>query len=97
MGNTASRAKYVAALTVGVVGAGVFAGVSHDGRGSAAPAEPDPVVEAPSTTTAATTSLTTAPVPSSVPSSVQVESTQPALPATPDPVPTRARLRSRGS
>ena len=93
MGNTASRAKYVAALTVGVVGAGAFAGVSHDGRGSAAPAEPDPVVEAPSTTTAATTSLTTAPVPSSV----QVESTQPALPATPDPVPTRARLRSRGS
>ena len=88
----------MAALVVGVVGVGAFAGVSHDGRGAAAPAEPDLVVEKPSTTTAATT-VTTAPAPSSgqVESTVQLESTQPAQPAAPDPVPTRARVRSRGS
>ena len=52
MSNPAVGAKYVAALVVGVVGAGAFAGVSHDGRGAAAPADPDPVVEAPPSTSA---------------------------------------------
>ena len=90
MSNPAVGAKCVAALVVGVVGAGAFVGVSHDGRGGEAPADPEPIVEAPSSTTQP-----------SAPTSPQVESTQPALPATPDPDPdpdaTRARVRSRGS
>ncbi|HUP74837.1 MAG TPA: hypothetical protein VM282_17470 [Acidimicrobiales bacterium] len=76
MNSPAKGAKYVAALVVGVVSAGAFAGVSHDGRGGDPPANPEPIVEVPSP---------------------PVESTQPALPATPDPAPTRAAVRSRGS
>lgn len=83
MSSPAREAKFVVAVVVGVVGAGTFAGVSHDGRGGAAP-------EAPATTTAvlAPPASTTLAVPAS---------TLAAEPAPPDPVPTRARLRSRGS
>jgi hypothetical protein len=44
MSSPASRAKYVAGLTVAVVAAGAFAGVSHDGRGTGAAVDPDPAV-----------------------------------------------------
>lgn len=94
MSSPAVGAKYVAALVVGVVGAGAFAGVSNDGRGGTPPAEPESIVEviSPSTSVGSTST--------SVATSAQVESTlaaQPAEPAPPDPVPTRARVRSRGS
>jgi hypothetical protein len=102
MSNPAAGAKYVAALVVGVVGAGAFAGVSHDGRGAAPPEEPEPIVEAPlpSTTVGATSATSSTTRTASAPTSAHVEATQgtqPAQPAAPDPVPTRARLRSRGS
>lgn len=82
MSNPAVGAKYVAAVVVGLVGAGTFAGVSHDGRGTAPPENPEPIVEAP---------------PSTVLPSTSVSAPAPAQPAAPDPVPTRARVRSRGS
>jgi hypothetical protein len=107
MSNPAVGAKYVAALVVGVVGAGAFAGVSHDGRGGAPPEDPEPIVEvlSPSTSvgttsTSSTSSISgtssTAPV-STVAASPSIAGTAPAEPAPPDPVPTRARVRSRGS
>jgi len=84
MSSPARDAKFVAAIVVGVVGAGTFAGVSHDGRGGAAP-------ETPATTTAVLAPST------STLASTPVNSTLAAEPAPPDPVPTRARVRSRGS
>ena len=96
MSNPAVGAKYVAALVVGVVGAGAFAGVSHDGRGGAPPEEPESIVEvfSPSTSVGATSTASTA----STPSIAGTAPAQAAEPAPSDPVPTtRARLRSRGS
>lgn len=96
MSNPAVGAKYVAALVVGVVGAGAFAGVSHDGRGGAPPEEPEPIVGvlSPSTSVGATSIAST----STTPSISSTAGTAPAKGAEPDPVPTtRARLRSRGS
>jgi hypothetical protein len=92
MSNPAVGAKYVAALVVGVVGAGAFAGVSHDGRGGAPPEEPEPIVEviSPSTSVGPTSTASTTSI-------AGTASTAPAKAAEPDPVPTRARLRSRGS
>jgi hypothetical protein len=84
MSSPAKGAKYVAALAVGVVSAGAFAGVSHDGRGGDLPVYPEPIVEVP-------------PPVEATQSATSVESTQPATRATPDPVPTRAAVRSRGS
>jgi hypothetical protein len=105
MSNPAVGAKYIAAVVVGLVGAGAFAGVSHDGRGGASPEDPAPVVDTPPSTALPSTSLPSTSLPStSLPSiSRQVETTlaaepvKPALPTPPDPVPTRARVRSRGS
>ena len=109
MSNPAVGANYVAALVVGVVGAGAFTGVSHDGRGAASPEDPEPIVEVLSpTTTVGSTTVGSASTASTAPvsTSAQVASTlaaqptqpvQPAEPAPPDPVPTRARVRSRGS
>ncbi len=94
MNSPAKGAKYVAALAVGVVSAGVFAGVSHDGRGGDPPANPEPIVEVPSPTVESTRPATS--VESTRPAT-SVESTQPATPATPDPAPTRAAVRSRVS
>ena len=96
MSNPAVGAKYVTALVVGVVGAGAFAGVSHDGRGGAPPEEPEPIVEvlSPSTTAVIPSIAGTAPAQPAEPA----KAAQPADPAPSDPVPTtRARLRSRGS
>ena len=97
MSSPAKGAKYVTALVVGVVSAGAFAGVSHDGRGGDPPANPEPIVVAPPPPVEATRPArsveSTQPAPSTTPS---VESTQPATPAAPDPAPTRA-VRSRGS
>ena len=108
MSNPAVGAKYVAALVVGVVGAGAFAGVSHDGRGGAPPEEPEPIVEvlSPSTSAGATSTTSTAVIPSlagTAPAqpAEPAKAAEPAPPtasAQPDPVATtRARLRSRGS
>ena len=69
------------AVVVGGVGAGAFAGVSHDGRGAQKPVDPEPAVEVPSPSIAAT-----------APASPSV---QPAEPA--PSIATRARLRSHGS
>ena len=107
MSNPAVGAKYVAALVVGVVGAGAFAGVSHDGRGGAPTEDPEPIVEVlspstsvGSTSTSSTSSISgtssTAPV-STAAASPSIAGTAPAEPTPPDPVPTRARVRSRGS
>ncbi|MEO5839219.1 MAG: hypothetical protein ABIQ73_23285 [Acidimicrobiales bacterium] len=81
MSNPAIGAKYVAVVVVGLVGAGAYAGVSHDGRGGAPPEELAPIVDAP--TPVATT--------------LAAQPAEPAPPAPLEPVPTRARLRSRGS
>jgi hypothetical protein len=89
MSSPARDAKFVAAIVVGVVGAGTFAGVSHDGRGGAAP-------EAPATTEVLAPSTSTF-VASTLVASTLVTSTLAAEPALPDPVPTRAPVRSRGS
>jgi len=86
MSSSAVGAKYVAAIVVGIVGVGAFAGVSNDGRGADASDDPAPAVDAPSPS-------------SSVPSptqSVQAPSTESAQPAPPEPEP-RVRLRSHGS
>ena len=99
MSNPAVGAKYVAALVVGVVGAGAFAGVSHDGRGGAPPEEPEPIVEvvSPSTSVGATSTASTAST-ASIAGTAGTAPAKAAEPAPPDPVPTtRARLRSRGS
>jgi hypothetical protein len=106
MSNPAVGAKYVAALVVGVVGAGAFAGVSHDGRGGAPPADTELIVEVLSPTTtvgstgtasASSTGSTGSTAPASTAQIASTLATQPAQPAPPDPVPTRARVRSRGS
>ena len=95
MSNPAVGAKYVAAVVVGLVGAGTFAGVSHDGLGAAPPADPEPIVETPIPTSTAPTS-TSRQVGTTLPAQ-PAEPAAPAQPASPDPVPTRARVRSRGS
>ena len=74
----AAGAKIVTTVVLGAVGAGVFAGVSHDGRG-AEPVQTESVVPTTSTTPSTTTTIFAA------------------APATPDPMPTRARVRSGGS
>jgi hypothetical protein len=113
MSNPAVGAKYVATLVVGVVGAGAFAGVSHDGRGGAPAEDPEPIVEvlSPSTgvgTTSTSSTSSSVPVstvsaPPSIAGTAPAEpaepakAAQPSEPAEPEPVPTRARVRSRGS
>jgi hypothetical protein len=95
MSNPAVGAKYVAAVVVGLVGAGTFAGVSHDGRGATPPEDPEPIVEAPIPTSTAPTSTSR-----QVDTTLPAQPTEPAAraqPASPDPVPTRVRVRSRGS
>jgi hypothetical protein len=97
MSNPAVGAKYVAAVVVGLVGAGTFAGVSHDGRGATPPEDPEPIVEAPIPTSTAPTSTSTS---RQVDTTLPTQPTEPAAraqPASPDPVPTRVRVRSRGS
>ena len=88
----AAGAKIVTTLVVGAVGAGVFAGVSHDGRG-AEPVETETVVVATTSTTVS------APPSTAVDSATTVTTTTivAAEPATPDPAPPRARVRSGGS
>ena len=108
MSNPAVGAKYVTALVVGVVGAGAFAGVSHDGRGGAPPDDTETFVEvlSPTTTIGSTTvgtvgtaSASTTQIASTLAAqpAEPAKATQPAEAAPPDPVPTRARVRSRGS
>ena len=100
MSNPAVGAKYVAALVVGVVGVGAFAGVSHDGRGGVPPEDTEPIVEVLSPTTTVGSTNTASASSTAPASTAQIASTlavQPAEPAPPDPVPARARVRSRGS
>jgi hypothetical protein len=99
MSNPAVGAKYVAALVVGVVGAGAFAGVSHDGRGGAPPEDLEPIVEviSPSTSVGATTSTGSTASTPSIAGTAPAQPAEPAKAAEADPVPTRARVRSRGS
>ena len=90
----AAGAKIVTTVVLGAVGAGVFAGVSHDGRG-AEPVESESVVVPPSNTTAAGTAPpSTAPT---ITTTTATSSTVAAQPATPDSAPPRARVRSGGS
>ena len=99
MSSQAVGAKYVAAIVVGIVSAGTFAGVSHDGRGEGAPVDLETITEVPSPSTSVgepTTSVTTTVVTTRAETS-PAPSFAPAVPATPDPTPTRAPLRSRGS
>jgi hypothetical protein len=106
MGSPAAGAKIVTTMLLGAAGAGVFAGVSHDGRG-AEPIGTDNVVDVVPSTAAATapvTSLLTsttvvAPTSSTSTSTVTTASasTETAPPATPDPAPRRARVRSGAS
>jgi hypothetical protein len=97
MNRSAVGAKYVAAIVVGIVGVGAFAGVSHDGRGADDPDDPEPAVEAPLPSSSVTT--TVAPLTSSsmpTQSARQAPSTESAQPAPPESEP-RVRLRSHGS
>jgi hypothetical protein len=96
-------AKVVTTVVFGALGAGVFAGVSHDGRG----AEPvDAVVEESPPTTVPSTVGSTSLVPPSTTitastiagaTSTAITTIAPAEPAVPDTSRARARVRSGAS
>jgi hypothetical protein len=96
-------AKFVTTVMFGALGAGVFVGVSHDGRG-ADPAGDDVLEEPPPLTTTAPPTTIVAPTALTVPSSAVEPTTAvgattvlPAEPAVPDTTQARARVRSGGS
>jgi hypothetical protein len=88
----AAGAKIVTTVVLGAFGAGVFAGVSHDGRG-AEPVDTETVV-VPTATTTLSTPPSTATSFTTTTSTTMIVAAQP---ATPDPAPSRARVRSGGS
>jgi hypothetical protein len=105
MAAPAFGAKVFTTVVFGALGAGVFAGVSHDGR-SADPVGDDGLGDSPpiavSTTSAPSTTvvITTPGVPSSsveALSSIPVTTVLAAEPAVPDTSRARARVRSGGS
>ena len=91
----AAGAKIVTTVVLGAVGAGVFAGVSHDGRG-AEPVENETVVVSTTSTTLSTPPSTAASFTTTT-TTTATTTVVAAPPATPDPAPTRARVRSGGS
>ena len=95
----AAGAKIVTTVVLGAVGAGVFAGVSHEGRGGE-PVETEPVVVSTTSTVTMAPPSTAASATSTAASFTTTTGTTTivaAQPATPDPAPTRVRVRSGGS
>ena len=89
----AAGAKIVTTLVLGAVGAGVFAGVSHDGRGGE-PAETETVVDSTTSTTLAAPPSTAGSFTTTTATTTTIVAAQP---APPDSAPPRARVRSGAS